>query len=101
MKKRIVRMREIKKTNPSETTDHQRYLQQATQLILVLYARFGVDEPSLVRDRAITAHKDVISNRLPENFNLENICDNFFCFAVNVWVDEGDVVVAGDYVSEG
>ena len=82
-------------------TYHQRYLEQATQLILVLYTRLGMDEPSLVRDRAITAHKDVISNRLPENFDLENVSDDFFCLAVNVRVDEGDVVVAGDDVSEG
>lgn len=82
-------------------TDHQRYLQQAAQLILILYTRERVDESSLVRDRTITSDEDVVSDGLSENLDFEDISDDFFCLSVDVGVHKGDVVVACDDVSEG
>lgn len=57
-------------------------------------------KPALVRDRAIAAHQDVIGDGLSEDLDLEDIGDDLLGLAVDVWVDEGDVVVARDDVSE-
>jgi hypothetical protein len=59
-----------------------------------------MDESTLIRDRTITAHKDVISDRLPEHLDLEDIGDDLLCLSVNVGVDERDVVVTCDDVAE-
>lgn len=58
-------------------------------------------ETALVGDGTITSDKDVVGDRLPEYLDFEDVCDDFLCFAVDVGVDECDVVVAGDDVSEG
>ena len=76
-------------------------MQQATELILVLYARLGVYESALVRDCAIGANKDVIRDRLAEDLDLEHVRDDLLRLAVDVGMHEGDVVVARDHVAEG
>jgi hypothetical protein len=38
---------------------------------------------------------------LAEYFDAEDVSDYFFGFALEVRVDEGDVVVGDDYVAEG
>ncbi|KAJ3530863.1 hypothetical protein NMY22_g8394 [Coprinellus aureogranulatus] len=86
---------------PVHRPRHKRHLQQTTQLVLVLYTRLGMHESTLVGNRTITPNKDVIGDRLPEYFDFEHVGDDFLGFAVDVGVDEGDVVVARDYVAEG
>lgn len=58
-------------------------------------------EPSLVRDGAITSHKDIIGDCLPEDFDLQHVGNDLLGFAINVWVYESDVVVTRDDISEG
>jgi hypothetical protein len=60
-----------------------------------------VYEPSLVAKRAITSNKHVICDCLPENFNFEYIGDNLLRLAVDVWMNECDVVVACDDIAKG
>jgi hypothetical protein len=60
-----------------------------------------VHESSLVRDGTITSHQDIIGDCLPEDFDLQHVGNNLLGFAINVWMYEGDVVVARDDVSEG
>jgi hypothetical protein len=60
-----------------------------------------VHEASLVGYSAITADEDVIGNGLAEYFYFEDVCDDFFGFAVEIGVDEGYVVVACDDVAQG
>ena len=79
---------------------HQRYLEETTQFILILYTCFWVHETTLIRDRAITSNKNVFCNCLPENLNLEDISNNFFGLPVYIWVDHGDVIVARDNISQ-
>lgn len=81
-------------------TYHQGDLEQTTQLVLVLYARLGMHETTLVGDGTITSDEDVVGDCLPEHLDLEDVCDDFFCFAIDVGVDECDVVVAGNDVAE-
>ena len=57
-------------------------------------------ETSLVRDRTIAAHEDVVRNRLSEDFDFEHIGDDLLGLAVNVRVHERNVVVTGDDVAE-
>lgn len=57
-------------------------------------------ETALVCDGTITSDEDVVGDGLAEYFDLEDVCDDFFRFAVDVGVDECDVVVAGDDVAE-
>lgn len=84
----------------SETHD-QRNLQQTAQLLLLTPARLGVHQPSLVTQRAIAPHQHVARNRLPENFDLEDVGDDLLGLPVNVGVDERNVVVASNDVAEG
>lgn len=74
-------------------------MEQTTQLILVLYTGLGVDETALIRDRTVASHKDVICDCLAEDLHLENIGDDLFRFAINVWVYDGNVVVARDDIA--
>jgi len=60
-----------------------------------------VHESSLVRDGTITSHEDIIGDRLSEDFDLQHVSNDFLSFAINIWVYEGDIVVACDDVSEG
>jgi hypothetical protein len=55
----------------------------------------------LVRQRTVRSNKHIRRNRLPEHLDLERVGDNLLCLAVNVGVDEGDIVVAGNDVAEG
>lgn len=57
-------------------------------------------EAALVCYRAVAAHQDVVCDRLTENLDFQDIGDDLFCFAVDVWVDEGDVVIACNNISE-
>ena len=52
----------------------------------------------MVRYSAITSHEDVICDRLPEDFDLQHVGNDLLGFAINVWVYEGDIVVARDDV---
>ena len=67
---------------------------------MILYTCLWVNKTTLVGDRAITSDKDVIGNCLSEDFDLENIRNDFFGLTINVGVHESDVVVACNNVSE-
>lgn len=36
----------------------------------------------------------------PENFDIERVGNDFLRFPIDIWVDEGDVVIASDNVSK-
>ena len=58
-------------------------------------------ESSLVRYCTITPHEDIIGDRLPEDFDLQHVGNDFLSLTINIWVYEGDIVVTRDDVSEG
>lgn len=84
----------------AHTTYHQRYLQQTAQLILVLYTRLGVYKPTLIRNGAIGADKNVIRDSLAKNLDLQDVGDNLLRLAVDIRVDERNIVIACDHVAE-
>ena len=77
------------------------HLQQTAQLVLVLDRGLWVDEPPGAGEGHVGAREDVGGDGLAEDFDAEGVGDDFFCFALQVRVDEGDVVVAADDVAEG
>lgn len=79
---------------------NQRYLEETTQFILILYTCFWVHETTLIRDRTVTSNENVFCNCLPENLNFEDIGNNFFGLPVYIWVYHGDVIVARDNISQ-
>ena len=76
-------------------------LEQRGQFVLVLDARLGVHERALVREAAVRADEHVVGDRLSEDLDLEHVCDDLLGLAVNVGVDERDIVVARDDVAQG
>lgn len=76
-------------------------LEQTAELLLLASSRLGVNETTLVAEGAIASDEDVAGNGLPEDLDLEDISDDFLGLSVNVRVDEGHIVVAGNDVTEG
>lgn len=83
------------------TASHERHLQQRAQLVLVLDAGLGMHDAALVAQAHVAAGKDIVRDRLPENFYAEHVGDDFFRLALEVRVHEGDVVVGADDVAQG
>lgn len=83
----------------SRTYD-QGHLEQTAQLVLVLYAGFGMHEAALIGDGTIAADEDVVGDGLAKDLDLEYVCDDLLCLAIDVGVHECDVVVGGDDVAE-
>ena len=54
----------------------------------------------MVGQSHIGADKDVVGDSLAEDFNTEDIGDDFFSFTLEVGMDESDVVVGNNNVSE-
>ncbi|EEB99408.1 hypothetical protein MPER_00922 [Moniliophthora perniciosa FA553] len=50
------------------TAYHERYLQQTTQLVLVLYTCFGMDETSLISNGTIASNENVVSYFIAWNY---------------------------------
>lgn len=50
-------------------------------------------DAALVRESHVGTDQNVVRNRLSENFNAEHVGDYFFGFALEIGVDEGDVVI--------
>lgn len=58
-------------------------------------------QTALIRDRTVAPHQNVVGDCLPEHLDLEDICDDLFCFPIDIWMDESDIVVTCDDISEG
>lgn len=67
---------------------------------MVLDRCFWMDETALIIDCTIRADEDVVRDRLTEHLYLEDVRDDLLRLAIDVRVDERDVVVARDHVSE-
>jgi len=59
-----------------------------------------MDQSALIAERGVTPDQNVVCDRLPEDLDLEHVRDDFLRFAVDVRVDERDIVIAGDDVAE-
>jgi len=59
-----------------------------------------MDETTLIGDRTIGADENVVRDRLAEHLDFENVGDDLLRLTIYVRVDERDVVVTRDHVSE-
>ena len=59
-----------------------------------------MEEAALVAEGTIGADKNLVSDGLTKYFDLENVSDNFFGFAVQVGMDEGYIVVTSNNVAK-
>ena len=60
-----------------------------------------MDQSSVVVEGAVSAHQGVVCDCCSENLHAQGVCDQLLGLLVEVWVDQGHVVVAGDAVPEG
>jgi len=60
-----------------------------------------VNEASVIGERAIRADEGLACDSCPIGFDLEHVLDDLFGVFVQFGVDEGDVVVASNDISEG
>ena len=60
-----------------------------------------MNESSLVAHRAIGSNEGIGGDGLTEHLNTQNVHDDFFSFFFEVRVNQGNVIVCGDDVSEG
>jgi hypothetical protein len=78
-----------------------RHLHERRNLVHILDRRLRVNKNALVARDGVRANERVLSDASAEGLHAEHITDDFLGFAGDVGVDEGDVVVAADAVSEG
>jgi len=57
-------------------------------------------DTALVGECHVGADEDVICDCLTEDFDTENVCNYFFGLALEIGVDEGNVIVGYDNISE-
>lgn len=88
-------------TPPVHGAGDERHAHEARELVLVARRRLGVHEAALVREGHVGADEDVVGDGLPEDLDAEDVGDDLLRLALEVGVDEGDVVVCGDDVAEG
>ena len=60
-----------------------------------------MDEATLIAKSTVGADKDVAGDGLAEDFDTEDVGDDLLSLAIQIGMDEGDIVVASDDVSEG
>ena len=59
-----------------------------------------MDEATLICDCTIGADEDVVRDRLTEHLDFEDVSDDLLRLAINVRVNERDVVITRDHISE-
>lgn len=57
-------------------------------------------QTTLVAEGHVAADEDVVGNGLPEDLDTEDVGDDLLCLALKIGVNEGDVVVGDDDVTE-
>lgn len=82
-------------------SSHKGDLQERGELLLVLDGGAGMDEATLIAKSTVGADKDVAGDGLAEDFDTEDVGDDLLSLAIQIGMDEGDIVVASDDVSEG
>jgi len=57
-------------------------------------------QSSLIADSTVTADEDILCDGLPKDLDFQNVGDDFLCLSIDVWVDQGDMVIACDHISK-
>ena len=59
-----------------------------------------MDQATVVAEDAVGAHQHVVGNGVAEHLNTESVGYYFFSLFVQVGVDQGNVIIAGDAVAQ-
>lgn len=59
-----------------------------------------MNETSLVAQSTVASDENVAGDGLPEDLDLEDVCDDLLGLSIDIRVNESHVVVAGDDISE-
>jgi hypothetical protein len=87
-------------TAPIDSSGTERNLQQIGQLIELLDRGLWVHQPSIVIEHAVGADQHVVGHGGSEDLDAEGVLDDLLGLFVEVGVDQGHVVVAGDAVAQ-
>mmetsp|Transcript_5104 Transcript_5104/g.14468 ORF Transcript_5104/g.14468 Transcript_5104/m.14468 type:complete len:325 (-) Transcript_5104:29-1003(-) len=85
---------------PVDRAGHERHLQERAELLQVVHARARVHEAALVREHGVRAHERVVRDGLPEHLDAQHVRDDVLRLAVEVRVNQRDVVVRRDDVPQ-
>lgn len=85
---------------PVDGTGNEWHLEERGQLVLVLDRGLWVNDSSLVGESHVGADENIVGDGLAENLDTKHVGDDLLGFAFDIWVHEGDVVVADDDVAE-
>jgi hypothetical protein len=59
-----------------------------------------VNQAAVVADHAVSSHEHVVGDWVSEHFDSQSVGDDFFGLLIEIGVNESDVIVAGDTVTE-
>lgn len=57
-------------------------------------------ETALICDGAVAPDQNVVRDCLSEDLDFEHVSDDFLRFAIDIRMNKGDIVVAGDNISQ-
>ena len=60
-----------------------------------------MNEATLVRELAVGPNESVSCDGGSVGFDTQDISDDLLCVLVEFWMEEGDVVIAGNAVAKG
>ncbi|GAO50141.1 hypothetical protein G7K_4276-t1 [Saitoella complicata NRRL Y-17804] len=87
-------------TSPIHRSRNQRDLQQRGQLILILDRSFRVHETTLVGEGAVRTGEDVACDGLSEDFDAEDVGDDFLRLALDIGMYQCHVIITRDHVAQ-
>mmetsp|Transcript_46829 Transcript_46829/g.141855 ORF Transcript_46829/g.141855 Transcript_46829/m.141855 type:complete len:304 (-) Transcript_46829:106-1017(-) len=79
---------------------HQRHLKQSGQFLDILDGRAGMDHSPLIGELRVRSDQSLTGDGLTEHLHSQYVRDDVLSLSINVGMDEGDVIVAGDDVPQ-
>lgn len=79
----------------------ERHLEEVAEFVELFNSGLGLDESAVVAEDTVGADEQVVGDGVAEDLDAEGVGDDLLGLLVEVGVDEGHVVVAGDAVAEG
>ena len=75
-------------------------LKESSELLHILNSTLGVNESTIVGKASIRSDEGDTTDGVTEDFDAEDVSDNLLSLAVQIRVNEGDVVVASNHVTK-
>lgn len=78
----------------------KRNLQQTSKLVLVLNGAVGMNQSALVAEGTIAANQYITGDSFAKHLNLQRVGNNFLSFAVNVGMNQSNVIIARNNIAQ-